>query len=110
MSSTYPILRSYRQNLSVATAFWGACLVLVIAEVAIGSNIASTVIGILYTLLIPLLVAVLTWVNKGIVFDQAPRKPASVVVLGFSVLVVSTFIILVGMLAAANLKTLMVGA
>ena len=110
MISTDPILRSCRQNLSVATAFWGACLALVVAEVAIGSSVATVVIGILFTLLIPLLVAVLTWVNKGIVFDKAPRRPASVVVLGISVLVVSTFIILVGLLAAANLKTLMIGA
>jgi hypothetical protein len=107
MISTYPILRSYRQNLSVATAFWGACLVLVVAEVALGSNI---VIGGLFLLSIPLLVAVLTWVNKGIVFDRAPRTMGSVLVLGLSVLVVSSLIILVGLLAAANLKTLMIGA
>jgi hypothetical protein len=107
MSSSYPILRSCRQNLSVATAFWGACLVLVIAEVAIGSNM---VIGGLFFLSIPLLVAVLTWVNKGIVFDRAPRTLSSVLVLGLSVLAVSTLIILVGLLAAANLKSLMIGA
>ena len=39
MNSTYPILGSYRQNLSVATVFWGTCLALVLAEVALGSNI-----------------------------------------------------------------------
>jgi hypothetical protein len=107
MSSSYLILRSCRQNLSVATAFWGACLVLVIAEVAIGSNL---IIGGLFFLSIPLLVAVLTWVNKGIVFDRVPRTPGSVIVLGMSVLVASTLIILVGLLAAANLKSLMIGA
>ena len=107
MISTYPILRSYRQNLSVATVFWGACLLLVMVEVALGSNI---VIGGLFSLSIPLLVVVLTWVNKGIVFDRAPRTVSSVLVLGLSVLVVSTVIILVGLLAAANLKTLMIGA
>jgi hypothetical protein len=107
MISTYPILRSYRQNLSVATAFWGACLLLVVAEVALGWNM---VIGGLFLLSIPLLVAVLTWVNKGIVFDRVPRTVASVVVLGLSVLAVSTLIILVGLLAAANLKSLMIGA
>ncbi|NIM27649.1 MAG: hypothetical protein GTO67_05995 [Gammaproteobacteria bacterium] len=107
MSSSDPIMRSCRQNLSVATAFWGACLVLVVAEVAVGSNL---VIGGLFFLSIPLLVAVLTWVNKGIVFDRAPRTLASVVVLGLSVLVVSSLIILVGLLAAANLKSLMIGA
>ena len=104
MNSTYPILGSYRQNLSVATVFWGTCLALVLAEVALGSNI---VIGGLFVLSIPLLVAVLTWVNKGIVFDRVPRTVGSVVVLGLSVLLVSTVIILVGLLAAANLKALM---
>lgn len=107
MISTVPILRSYRQNLSVAAAFWGACLVLVVAEVALGWNM---LIGGLFLFSIPLLVAVLTWVNKGIVFDRVPRTLASVVLLGLSVLVVSTLIILVGLLAAANLKSLMVGA
>jgi len=104
MISTYPILGSYRENLSVASGFWGTCLVLVMAEVAIGSNI---VIGGIFVLSIPLLVAMLTWVNKGIVFDRAPPTAASVLVLGLSVLVVSTVVVLVGLLAAANLKTLM---
>ena len=107
MSSTFSILRSWQRNLTVATAFWGACLVLVMAEVAVGSNI---VIGGLFFLSIPLLVAVLTWVNKGIVFDRVPRTLGSVLVLGVSVLVASTAIILVGLLAAANLKSLMIGA
>lgn len=107
MTRTDPILRSCRQNLSVATAFWGACLLLAVAEVAIGSN---AVIGFLFFLSIPALVAVLTWVNKGIVFDQAPRRPSSVLVLGLSVLVAAIFIIFVGLVAAANLKTLMIGA
>ena len=107
MISTYPILRSYRQNLSVATVFWGTYLVLVMVEVALGSNI---IIGGLFFLSIPLLVAVLTWVNKGIVFDRAPRRFSSILVLGLSVLVVSTVIILIGLLAAANLKTLIIGA
>ena len=107
MITTYPILRSYRQNLSVATAFWAACLVLVLVEVVLGSNL---VIGGLFLMSIPLLVALLTWVNKGIVFDRVPRTVSSVLVLGFSVLVVSALIILVGLLAAANLKSLMIGA
>jgi hypothetical protein len=107
MTTTLPTLRSCQKNLTVATTFWGACLLLVVAEVAIGSNI---VIGSLFFLSIPLLVAVLTWVNKGIVFDRVPRTVGSVLVLGLSVLVVSTAIILVGILAAANLKTLIIGA
>jgi hypothetical protein len=104
MIGTYPIFSSYRQNLSVAAAFWGTCLALVVAEVAIGSNI---VIGAVFVLSIPLLVALLTWVNKGIVFDRGRRTAGSVLMLGLSVLVVSTVIILIGLLAAANLKSLM---
>jgi hypothetical protein len=107
MISTYPILSSYRQTLSVASAFWGVCLLLVMVEVALGANI---VIGSLFSLSIPLLVVMLTWVNRGIVFDRAPRTVSSVLVLGLSVLAASTAIIVVGLLAAANLKTLMIGA
>jgi hypothetical protein len=104
MISTYPILGSCRQNLSVASVFWGTCLVLVMAEVAVGSNI---VIGGIFVLSVPLLVVMLTWVNKGIVFDRTAPTAGSVLVLGLSVLVVSTLILLVGLLAAANLKSLM---
>ena len=107
MITTLPTLHSCQKNLTVATTFWGSCLLLVVAEVAIGSNI---VIGSLFFLSIPLLVAVLTWVNKGIVFDRVPRTFGSVLMLGMSVLAVSTVIILVGLLAAANLRTLMIGA
>ena len=107
MTPTWSLMRSCQRNLTVATAFWVACLVLVIAEVAVGSNM---VIGGLFFLSIPLLVAVLTWVNKGIVFDRVPRTLGSVLVLGLSVLLVSSAIILVGLLAAANLKFLMIGA
>jgi len=107
MITTLPTLHSCQKNLTVATIFWGSCLLLVVAEVAIGSNI---VIGSLFFLSIPLLVAVLTWVNKGIVFDRVPRTFGSVLMLGMSVLAVSTVIILVGLLAAANLRTLMIGA
>jgi hypothetical protein len=100
-------LRSYRQNLSVATVFWGVYLVLVIGEVVLGWNIF---IGSLFLFSIPLLVAALTWVNKGIVFDRAPSTMGSVLVLGLSVLIVSSVIILVGVLAASMLKSLMIGA
>ena len=104
MISTHSLVRGCQKTLSVATAFWGTCLVLVLAEAAIG---ASMIIAVLFFLSIPLLVAVLTWVNKGIVFDHVPHSISSVLVLGFSVLVYSSLIIFVGLVAAANLKTLM---
>lgn len=99
-------LRSWRKTLGVATVFWGACLVLVILEATVGSNF---VIAGLFFLSIPVLVGVLTWVNRDIVFGSAPRRFGSIVVLGVAVLVSSSLIVLVGLLAAANLKTLMTG-
>lgn len=103
MTVTHSVLRGCQKTFGVAIVFWGACLALVLAEAAIG---ASVVIAVLYFLTIPSLVAVLTWVNKGIVFDHVPHSIGSVFVLGFSVLVYSSLIIFVGLLAAANLKTL----
>lgn len=99
-------LRGWRQTLGVATAFWGACLALVIVEATVGSNV---VVAGLFFLSIPVLVGVLTWVNRGIVFGQAPRRFTSILVLGLAVLVSASLIVLVGLLAAANLKTLMTG-
>lgn len=103
MTSTHSFLRGCEKTLGVAAAFWGTYLVLVLAEVAIG---ASMFIAVLFFLSIPLLVAVLTWVNKGIVFDHVPHSITSVFVLGFSVLVYSSLIIFIGLVAATNLKTL----
>ena len=107
VAPAFPLLRTCRQTLSVATAFWGVCLLLVMAEVALGWNF---VIGGLFFLSIPLLVVVLTWINKGIVFDRVPHSFGSVFLLGLSVLFSASVIVLVGLLAAANLKTLMTGA
>lgn len=103
MIVTHSVLRGCQQTLSVASIFWGTCLALVLAEAAIG---ASMIIAALFFLTIPSLVAGLTWVNKGIVFDHVPHSIGSVFVLGFSVLVYSSLIIFVGLVAAANLKTL----
>jgi len=98
----------WRRTLSVATSFWAACLVLVAVEAAVGSNL---VVGVLFFLSIPALVGCLTWVHMGIVFGEAPasRSLSSVFVLGASVLLSASVIILVGLLAAANLKELMTG-
>ena len=96
---------SWRQTLTIATAFWGACLALVAIEATLGTN---AVVAGLFFLSIPLLVACLTWANLGIVFHRPRRDLAAVFVLGMAVLLSASLIILVGLLAAANLKTLII--
>ena len=64
------------------------------------------VVGLLFFLSIPALVGLLTWVNRDIVFDRRPRQPLSVLVLGAAVLLVSSLIVFIGLLAATNLKAL----
>ena len=98
--------RTWQHTLSVAASFWAACLVLVMIEAAVGSNI---VISSLFFFSIPLLVALLTWVNLGIVFRRQPRNLWSVFALGAAVLGSSSVIILVGLVAAAKLKHLLAG-
>ena len=98
--------RTWRQTLSIATAFWGACLVLVGIDATLGWNWVAR--G-LFLLSIPMLVVCLTWVNKGLVFDQAQRSFAAVLALGAAVLGASTVIILVGLLAASSLESMMTG-
>lgn len=101
------ITLTWRRTIRVATAFWGVCLVLVAVEATVGSNL---LVSGLYFLSIPALVGFLTWAYRGIVFGQSGRRPSSVLVLGFSVLVASSLIVFIGLLAAANLKTIMIGA
>ena len=93
----------WRRNVGVASAFWGACLALVADEVTVGLHL---VVGLLFFLSIPALVGLLTWVNRGIVFDRSPRHPLSVLVLGAAVLLEASLIVFIGLLASANLKTL----
>ena len=96
--------RIWHHTLSVASSFWGVCLVLVAVEAAFGSNAVSS--G-LFFLSIPLLVALLTWVNLGMVFGGGPRRIWSLFALGGTVLASSSLIILVGLVAAAKLKVLL---
>ena len=95
--------RIWAHTLKVAALFWGAFLVLVAVETAVGS---STLLAFLFSLCIPALVGFLTWVNKDILW-MIERRVLSVVVLGLTVLVSSSVIILVGLVAAVSLKTLM---
>lgn len=99
-------VRIWRQTLSVAAAFWAVCLVLVAFEATMGANF---VLGGLFFLSIPMLVAFITWATKDLMLVLR-RDVSAVVLLGVCVFFTSTLIILIGLLAAANLKSLMLGA
>ena len=99
-----PINRVWHHTLSVAAVFWAGCLVLVMFETAMGSN---DFIAGLFFLSVPVLVALLTWVNLGIVFRRQPCRLWSVFALGGAVLGAATVIILIGLVAAAKLKDLL---
>ena len=92
--------------LTVAAVFWALCLVLVALEATMGTHF---VLGGLYLLSIPLLVAFVAWATK----DLAPvlrRRVPAVVIHGACVLLFASLIVLIGLLAASNLKSLMLGA
>lgn len=102
----FVLIRVWRQMLTVAALFWALCLVLVALEATVGAHF---VLGGLFFLSIPMLVALLTWATKDLAAVLRRRLPA-VVVHGACVLISAALIVLVGLLAAANLKTLMLGA
>ena len=95
----------WKRTLRIAVAFWAACLILVTIEATAGANM---VLGVVFFLSIPVLVGYLTWANKDIMVS-ARRGLLSVIVLGISVLLFSSVIILIGLLAAAKLKGLILG-
>lgn len=100
------LVRVWRQMLTVAAVFWALCLVLVAFEATMGAHF---VLGGLFLLSIPLLVAFLTWATKDLVAVFQLGAPA-VIVHGACVLIAATLIVMVGLLAASNLKSLMLGA
>lgn len=102
----FTLVRIWRQMLSVAAVFWAACLGLVALEATMGAHF---VLGGLFFISIPILVCFLTWAIKDLMLVLR-RNLSSVVLLGACVLFSSTLIILIGLLAAANLKALMLGS
>ncbi len=92
-----------QRTLSVAVAFWGLCLVLVVLEASIGENVVSS--G-LFLLSVPALVVALTWVNRTTL--RARERVSALLVLGISVLVYASIILFVGLLAASALKQLLI--
>lgn len=97
-----PVSLAVRHTLSVAVGFWAACLLLTTLEAALGSNI---VIGGLFFCSIPMLVGGLVWANGACV--SGTRGPGAVLLLGVVVLVSSSLIIGMGLLASSSLLRLM---
>ena len=100
------LVRVWRQMLTVAAVFWALCLVLVALEATMGDHF---VLAGLFFLSIPLLVAFVTWVTRDLAAVLHLGMPA-VIVHGACVLIFASMIVLVGLLAASNLKSLMIGA
>lgn len=100
------LVRVWRQMLTVAAVFWALCLVLVALEATMGTHF---VLGGLYLLSIPLLVGFVTWATKDLAAVLRRRVPA-VVIHGAFVFLFASLIVLIGLLAASNLKSLMLGA
>ena len=95
----------WKQTLKVASGFWGVCLFLVAIEAAVGDNAVTATI---FFLSVPVLVGYLMWANWQLMILVRERLLA-VFVLGVYVLCSATVIVFVGLFAAANLKTLMIG-
>ena len=91
-----------RHTFSVAVGFWAACLLLTTLEAALGSSI---VLGGLFFCSIPMLVGGLVWANGACV--SGARGPGAVLLLGLVVLLSSSLIIGLGLLASSSLLRLM---
>lgn len=99
------LVRVWRQMLTVAAVFWALCLILVALEATMGAHF---VLGGLFFLSIPLLVAFVLWATKDLA-AALRRGMSAVVIHGACVLIFASLIVLVGLLAASNLKSLMLG-
>lgn len=98
-------LGNLQQTASVAALFWGVCLVLVVLEATVGENPVSA--G-LFFLSIPALVTGLFWANRSLLRSRA--RFTALATLAVSVLVYASVILLLGLLAAAKLKELLLHA
>jgi hypothetical protein len=102
------VARLVNETLSIAAGFWAACLLLVSVEATVGWHL---LVGVLFMFSIPTLVGFLTWAYRHLgLLLRMPQGLLSVLVLGFTVFTSASLIILVGLVAATNLKFLMTGA
>ena len=99
---SYPTAASFHQTASVAALFWGVCLVLVTLEATVGANLVSS---LLFFLSIPALVTGLFWANRAVLRSRA--RFTALATLAVSVFVYASVILLLGILAAAKLKSLL---
>jgi len=88
---------------SIAVMFWGGWLALAALESSFGSNV---VISVLFSLSLPLLVGLLSWTSRSLLRVIRQRLLA-IVMMGLYVLILSSLITAVGMVATASLKTLL---
>jgi hypothetical protein len=95
-------IRNLQRSVTIATLYWGACLVLVTLEAAVGANPVS---ALLFFLSVPMLVTALFWANRSLLRSR-PRLLA-LGALGGTVLVYSSLILLLGLIAASKLKSLL---
>ena len=96
----------WRQTLTVATAFWAVCLLLMIIDAVFGGN---AVTGTLFFLSLPALVGFLVWANKDLLVLMSRGLMVSMAV-GLYMLTAASLIVFVGLFAAANLKSQITGA
>ena len=97
---------TWGHTVKIATSFWGICLLLVLIEATVGDNVVTPTI---FFLSVPVLVAYLMWANVDLLI-QLRKNLFSVFVLGVYVLCSASAIVFVGLFAAANLRTLVIGA
>ena len=102
--SYVPILG--RRILKVALFFWAFCLTLGAIEGTVGSG---TIVASIFFLSVPVLVGFLTWANYELLY-VLPRRLTSVLVLGGTLMLSSTAVVMVGLLAAAGMKTMLLGS
>ena len=102
----FALVRVWRQMLTVAAVFWALCLVLVALETSMGAHF---VLAGLFFLSIPLLVVFVAWATRDLAAVLHRGMP-TIVIHGACVLIFASLIVLVGLLAASNLKSLMLGA
>ena len=109
-SNIAPVYLSYvptlgRRMLKVALSFWAFCLTLGAIEGTVGSSI---IVESIFFLSVPVLVGFLTWTNHELLF-VLPRRLTSVLVVGGTLLLSSTAVVMVGILAAAGMKAMLIG-
>ena len=105
MATSFTTRASLNQTASVAVVFWLLCLALVVLEATLGENPVSS--G-LFFLSVPALVCALFWANRALLHSRERVMALATVTL--SVFVYATVILLLGLLAAAQLKALLLTA